>query len=514
MRRNFKFILLIFCALLAFFGMQKGRKAKKHKQKSSLVIHDEKPFVVIIPSYNNSSFVEKNLRSVFSQFYKNYRVIYIDDHSSDDTYTKAKKFTGDLEQTHRTTLIQNEKNQGALANLYHAIHSCQDHEIIVLVDGDDFLAHEHVLTTLNQKYQDPTVWMTYGNFLDYPTYKQTPVCCKKIPERIIMNNGFRKHEWVTTHLRTFYASLFKKICLQDMIHRGRFFPMGWDLAFMIPMLEMSGPHVKFIPDTLYLYNRNNPLSDHKINFAFQKECADAVRNKKPYNRLQELTVTPSTASKKGEVVVFSSGHSLSLHTLLESLHHHVHDVSKISVICPKTKQLDDTFEELQEDFPTVHFIFTNDFQSSFQKFLQDSPLETSSHLLLTSDNLIVKEIIYLSDAIEILEKTKGYGLYFGLGTNLQTLENSKSYQELPPLISLKNVISKDTALAWQLSLGNGDWKGSSPFDLVLYSKEALRKALIKKSFKDVSSLQNILITQNSSDKLGIIYSQPKCIKNN
>lgn len=154
MQQNFKFLLLIVCAALALFGLHKGWNNHKHKQKQiAPAIHEEKPFVIIVPSYNNSAFVEKNLRSIFSQSYKNYRVIYIDDHSADDTYLKAKNLIADLQQTHRTELIRNEQNLGALANLYNAIFRCHDYEIVVLVDGDDFLAHEHVLSTLNQAYQ-------------------------------------------------------------------------------------------------------------------------------------------------------------------------------------------------------------------------------------------------------------------------------------------------------------------------------------------------------------------------
>ena len=46
----------------------------------------EKPIVVVIPSYNNERWVENNLTSVFKQNYQNYRVIYVDDCSTDNTY--------------------------------------------------------------------------------------------------------------------------------------------------------------------------------------------------------------------------------------------------------------------------------------------------------------------------------------------------------------------------------------------------------------------------------------------
>jgi len=46
----------------------------------------EKPIVVVIPSYNNSKWCDWNLSSVFQQKYNNYRVVYIDDCSNDNTY--------------------------------------------------------------------------------------------------------------------------------------------------------------------------------------------------------------------------------------------------------------------------------------------------------------------------------------------------------------------------------------------------------------------------------------------
>ncbi len=46
-------------------------------------------FVVFICGYNNGAFVEKTLRSVLSQAYDSYRVIYIDDASTDGSFEAA-----------------------------------------------------------------------------------------------------------------------------------------------------------------------------------------------------------------------------------------------------------------------------------------------------------------------------------------------------------------------------------------------------------------------------------------
>jgi glycosyltransferase involved in cell wall biosynthesis len=277
------FLLLIAAGGALFFALPK--KEKHRKEKAPLV---QKPFVIVIPSYNNSAFCERNLLSVLTQRYNNFRVLYIDDCSTDDTWAKAQEVISRLDKEGRVTLSRNQKNLGSLGNYTLAIHSCKDEEIVVAVDGDDFLAHEWVLEKLNRLYANPEIWMTYGNFLDYPTYRQEPVTCQKLSTRVISNQSYRKEAWVTTHLRTFYAALFKRIQREDLLYKGNFYPMAGDLAFVFPLLEMAGDHVRFVPDILYLYNRGNPLSDHKINFALQNECADQIRSKPPYTPLKTL----------------------------------------------------------------------------------------------------------------------------------------------------------------------------------------------------------------------------------
>nr|NGX45674.1 hypothetical protein [Chlamydiota bacterium] len=279
--------LILFGSLLLFAAIalwQLGGKASP-KKDDGFTPTSEKHFVVLIASYNNAEYVQKNLASVYTQNYDNYRVIYVDDNSSDATFQKAEQEIARWEGQARTELIHNTKNVGALANMYNAVHSCSDNEIIVILDGDDFFAHERVLTILNENYADPKVWMTYGNYLDYPSYRQEAVLSRPIPALITEKNAFRNHAWASSHLRTFYAGLFKAIKIEDLFFRGRFFPMGCDVAIMLPMLEMAGHKARYINDVLYLYNRINTISDHKVNFKLQTQCGHEVQSKPVYNRL-------------------------------------------------------------------------------------------------------------------------------------------------------------------------------------------------------------------------------------
>src|ERR1700722_4220258 len=180
------FLALVIAACATWQGLLYFKAHNKHpSQSKTALVTEEKPFVIVIPSYNNSAFCKKNLHSVLEQKYQNYRVIYIDDCSTDDTFAKVKDLIEKSGKKERFTLIHNETNRGALANFYHAIHSCQDNEIIVALNGDDFFAQEGVLTKLNRVYAQDDVWMTYGNYLDYPSYKQSVVKCKKISDTVV-----------------------------------------------------------------------------------------------------------------------------------------------------------------------------------------------------------------------------------------------------------------------------------------------------------------------------------------
>lgn len=247
----------------------------------------EKQIIVMIPSYNNVKHYQKNLESVFSQKhgnrpYKNWSLVYTDDCSSDGTYEAVKSFVAEKGMEQHCTIIENEVRRGAMANHYRAIHECPDNAIIVALDGDDWLAHDHVFERLNDIYQDPKVWLTYGQYQEYPSGKIGH--CIELPEQVRAYNLIRNIPFVTSHLRTFYAGLFKQIKKEDLMHNNDFFQITSDLAFMFPMVEMAGEHVRFVPEVLCVYNMNNPINDFKKDISGLLAMERVIRNKQRYAR--------------------------------------------------------------------------------------------------------------------------------------------------------------------------------------------------------------------------------------
>lgn len=432
------YILLLIPLIYGSFvlGKQLKKKSINYNNSSTVseintndeyIIKEENPFVVIIPSYNNIKWYKKNIQSVLDQKYSNYRVIYIDDSSKDGTYEAVKQYLEDNDVDNRVTLIHNEKNNGALSNLYSSIHSCEDNEIIVTLDGDDWLAHEFVLTRLNDYYYDKNVWLTYGQYLDYPSLEWG--MCLPIDGHIVKKYGIRKHPWVASHLRTFYAGLFKKIKIEDFFYKNKFMDMSWDYAFMMPMLEMAGKHAYFVKDVLYMYNRLNPISDDKKNLQLQVETASYVRNKKPYLPLTSFPHANFAESREMIDIIISSESPLNLAVNLSSIFEKVDNFQEIFVIYnAKNEFIKDDYNKIKALFPNVNFLTTSEDLSTIIKENYDA----SSYILLLKDDYVFNEDLDLNKCIKLLKESnstvfslkKSYGQKFSIDGSVKVYSSN------------------------------------------------------------------------------------------
>lgn len=246
-------------------------------------------FTIIIPSYNNEQYYFRNLDSIIHQKTNvPFKVVYINDCSTDRTGQLVDAYVKHYHLAALITVVHNKKNVGALANIYNTIHMLKDDTVVLIVDGDDWLAHDYVLQRIYKEYQNSSVWLTYGQYVYYPDGCEG--ICKKIPRAIIQTNSFREwNRWVTSHLKTFYAGLFKRIKLEDLQYNSKFFPMANDVAMMMPMLEMaSNGHISFISDVLYVYNHCNTLCNHNKNRDLQIELTSITYARDSYKPLDVL----------------------------------------------------------------------------------------------------------------------------------------------------------------------------------------------------------------------------------
>lgn len=215
-------------------------------------------FVIIIPSYNNEKWVEWNLNSVINQSYNNWRIIYVNDSSTDNTMSKLENIIRENGISNKVTIINQRDNMGQAYSRYMAFQKCNDDEIILLLDGDDWLYNQEVLEKIDNFYKNNDILFSYGNYYNYENGEisqlRSPI---NYPKSIIENNKYHYFPYITNHLRCGYALLFKKIkkeYIKDF--EGNYLNMCTDVNEMLWLLINSQGKFKPHPFITYVYNKD------------------------------------------------------------------------------------------------------------------------------------------------------------------------------------------------------------------------------------------------------------------
>lgn len=472
------FIARSFFSFLFFISLSAGQRS------------EEKSIVVIIPSYKNSSWYKKNLDSVLCQKYSNFRVIYTDDCSPDNTGNLVEAYLKDHDFANKVTLIKNSKRIGALHNLYTMIHSCDDDDIIVTLDGDDWFPDGGVLRRLNDVYCKNDVWLTYGQFTIYP--EKEIGWAIAMPDEVVKNNRFRYFEHLPTHLRTFYAGLFKQIQLRDLLYFGDFYEMSWDMAIMFPMIEMAGERHRFIKDVMYVYNNTNSISDHRVSRQLQAHLAQIIKAKRCYKPLESKPRT-RTLLRRADAIIFSDNGPDSLEKLLDSIEMYVVGIDKIFVLIAQYSQ--DTrllYEQLNNKYPSIEFLYVTDERNSFKYHLANAYQQTTqNYIFFAKTTMQFISPIDLARCIQLLKGSHAFAFYFKLTPSNDLVDR---LIELP-----------EGACAWNFSLVHNEWSCANSFDSVLHKKKGSIARFMQSNFQTAAQFEALWANEGRLDRIGLCY---------
>jgi glycosyltransferase involved in cell wall biosynthesis len=240
--------------------------------------------VVITPFYNASSFLERCVSSVITQNYDKFKVIFIDDCSTDNSWDYLPH------DNEKSVCIKNDKNVTALPNIHNAIMEyCQPDDICVLIDGDDAFLKKDVLSYVNSFFEEHNCWIMYGQFM----FSTGGIGFATAYTEEEFKN-IRKAPFKVSHLRSFRAGLYHKIqeqdpnfsCMKDV--NNNFYKISYDVAMFAPMLDMCPfEKVKFNSKPLYLYNFENPISDHIKDQKGQTMTHLEIYNKSSFNKIED-----------------------------------------------------------------------------------------------------------------------------------------------------------------------------------------------------------------------------------
>lgn len=249
-------------------------------------------FCIVTPVFRARRWVRRCLRSIQAQTV-DFRCVVRDDKSDDGTFELARAtVAGDS----RFFVERSEERLYPLGNIVAGIRRIahDPDDIIVTVDGDDWLRHDQVLERLRDVYASPDVWLTYGSHQRWKNKLLHRIgwtvrrgIAAPYPEAVGARRAYREHEYLASHLRTFKRFLFDAIDDADLRDDdGIYFRAAGDVAHMVPMLELAGPeHIRFLDELLYVYNNSNPISEHRVVEDLQRSVAEVIASKPRYEPL-------------------------------------------------------------------------------------------------------------------------------------------------------------------------------------------------------------------------------------
>jgi len=226
-----------------------------------------------MPAYNAEETIAYSINSVMMQNYANWKIVVIDDVSTDDTVNIVEKMIKQygLEED-RFKLISNTEKKWEVANVIEGLNHADDNDIICRLDGDDWLCDIDALSILNYRYETlglSAAWTAHR--WDYSHHNISGPLPKEA-------NPY-EHEWVSSHLKTFRKSLLSKV--KDDNYRnsdGEYFKRIGDQVFYLPALYQASGNWHFEPIVAYHYSIDtSPATFQTDDAKFQRDEALELR---------------------------------------------------------------------------------------------------------------------------------------------------------------------------------------------------------------------------------------------
>lgn len=225
--------------------------------------------VVISPFWNAQDYIAKNILSVAQQDYDNYVHVLIDDASTDDSFNVAKQTIQSLPDRlqKKFRLIQNLENVGAIANQIAGISHCTSSDIVILLDGDDWLINNNTLFHYYNDLYDQGYEFTYGSM--WSVVDNIPLISQEYPIEVKNDRSYRNYHfnWKIpyTHLRTCLGKHFFTLDTEKFKVDGEWMKSGHDNPLFYELIERVEPEKIFCNREIVCnYNDANPLNDYKI----------------------------------------------------------------------------------------------------------------------------------------------------------------------------------------------------------------------------------------------------------
>jgi teichuronic acid biosynthesis glycosyltransferase TuaG len=165
---------------------------------------------IIVPVYNSQKYISKTINSVFRQTYKNWKLIIIDDASTDDTKKILETIFKKKKVRKKITILKNNINRGQAFSRNRGLKYSKS-KFVTFLDSDDFWQKnklkKQIKFMLKYNYD-----FTYS---DYKSIKNNKIKTIKTPNFFNYKN-FTKNTSIATSTMIIKKKILKNLLFPDL----------------------------------------------------------------------------------------------------------------------------------------------------------------------------------------------------------------------------------------------------------------------------------------------------------
>ena len=238
-------------------GMQGRRLIEKHfcfvdyvHSLLQLLGHEYKKISVVIPNYNYARYLRERIGSVLRQTYPVYELIFLDDHSTDNSLEIFAEWVPEMESRHiKVACVVNEQNSGSVFGQWIKGISLASGDYIWIAEADDWCADQFLETVMKPFHLDRQVvlsytqskqmdqegkildenYLKYTNDIDREKWKSSYIADgrKEITEALVVKNT----------IPNVSGTVFKKFDIADVAKEIMQFKIAGDYYFYVWLLQ-------------------------------------------------------------------------------------------------------------------------------------------------------------------------------------------------------------------------------------------------------------------------------------
>jgi len=204
---------------------------------------------IIIPCFNQGSFLDETLKSILEQTYTSWECLIIDDGSSDATAKIAQKWS---ENDRRFQYFY--KENGGLSSARNFGLEKMTGDFVQFLDSDDYLDHEKFQLSIKAILQNPSTRIVISNFKMFENNPKNtiPPYCILNEEKFTLKNIL--YQWDISFTIPIHCGFFEKSLFYNFRFPEDLFAKE-DWVMWVNCYKNS-PETIFIDQPLALYRRN------------------------------------------------------------------------------------------------------------------------------------------------------------------------------------------------------------------------------------------------------------------